>query len=288
MEVISSCPRAALAIIMVMFFVVSFEMLIAFTILSFPSTLRTTPVPSWRKFKTSHNILICFSTNISPPLNPERKTSVSATPPEFGRYYQSKISSQRYDFNGVLRKCRVMQNYEPAIALADEVLQMRPIGPAVITQVIKVFGEAGQLGRAISMLRFMENELQIAPSEHHLGALIHACKIQNQWEMALELYHRMDQKGIDKNTIICNSMISTPGDALQWKAAFDILGEMTQKNITKDTITYSSIISACVKAGEWRHAITLYKLYPEKINSTVSNERRRLRVILLMPLAMQS
>ena len=138
--------------------------------------------------------------------------------------------------------------------------EVRPMPPSVMTQVIKLFGEAGQLGRAISLLSVMREEYGLAPNERHLGALIQACRQCGNYEMALALFAQMDRLGIPKNTVVCNVMITTLGEAVQWPAVMDVLGEMTQHGVAKDIITYSAAITACVKAGEWTHAVTLYRL----------------------------
>lgn len=168
------------------------------------------------------------------------------------------------DFGTTLRKCKYSNDYQPAIELAERALLLRPMPPSILTGVIKVFGEAGQLGRAVSLLRSMKEDMNVAPNEYHLGALIVACRRCGQWEMAVALFNRMDSLNVPKNTIICNNIISTLGDALQWQAVFEILLEMEKLGIKKDIVTYSSAITACVKAGEWEHAITLYRLMQEE------------------------
>lgn len=164
------------------------------------------------------------------------------------------------DFGSILRKCKYTKDYRPAMELAEKALLLRPMPPSILTGIIKVFGEAGQLGRAVSLLRSMKEEMNVVPNEYHLGALIVACRRCGQWEMAVALFNRMDSLNIPKNTIICNNIISILGDALQWQSVFEILLEMEKLGIKKDIVTYSSAITACVKAGEWEHAITLYRL----------------------------
>jgi pentatricopeptide repeat protein len=183
------------------------------------------------------------------------QSSDNGAPPRKKRYDDNEI-----DFLSVLRKCKYSNDYQPAIELAEKALLLRPMPPSILTGVIKVFGEAGQLGRAVSLLKVMKEELNVMPNEYHLGALIAACRRCGQWEMGVVLYNRMDSLNVVKNTIICNNIISTLGDALQWQSVFEILAEMDTLNIKKDIVTYSSAITACVKAGEWERAITLYRM----------------------------
>lgn len=164
------------------------------------------------------------------------------------------------DFAATLRKCRFSKDFEPAIRQAEKALLLRPMSPSILTGVIKVFGESGQLGRAVSLLKIMREDYDIAPNEYHLGALITACRRCGQWEMGVALYSRMESLKVRKNTIICNNMISTLGDAFQWESVFGVLREMDELGIQKDIVTYSSAITACVRAGEWERALTIYRM----------------------------
>ena len=79
------------------------------------------------------------------------------------RYDENEI-----DFGTVLRKCKYSNDYQPAVELAERALLLRPMPPSILTGVIKVFGEAGQLGRAVSLLRSMKEDMNVAPNEYHL------------------------------------------------------------------------------------------------------------------------
>jgi pentatricopeptide repeat protein len=172
------------------------------------------------------------------------------------RYTQN----EKIDFDAAIRQCRYSNDFSPAIKLAEKALLLRPMPSSLLTGVIKVFGEANQLGRAVSLFRVMKEEMSIAPNEYHLSALIVACRRCGQWEMAVALYNRTDSLGIKKNTVICNGIISVLGDALQWETVFSILNEMDAAGIKKDIVTYSAAITAFSKAGEWQHAIEMYRL----------------------------
>ena len=51
-----------------------------------------------------------------------------------------------------------------------------------VTSCIRLYGEARQLGRAISMLTKMDTHTpMIQANEHHFGALIHAARKAGQW-----------------------------------------------------------------------------------------------------------
>ena len=197
-------------------------------------------------------------------------TKVHATkdlPPSFRKEFQQRRQphTSNLDFEGTIRRCHESQNYQPAIDLAEKALQtVRPMTASLMTQIIKLFGEAGQLGRAISLLKVMQVEHNMKPNERHMGALIQACRKCGNYEMALALFAQMASLGIPKNTIICNIMITTLGEAVQWHAVLDVFGEMKQSGIPQDIITFSAAISACYKAGEWQHAITLYRLMDDE------------------------
>jgi pentatricopeptide repeat protein len=81
-----------------------------------------------------------------------------------------------FNFESCLSKCRYQKNFDPAVEMAEKALLLRPMHPSLLTSVIKVFGEAGQLGRAVSLLKAMEEDMNVVPNEFHLGALIVACR----------------------------------------------------------------------------------------------------------------
>ena len=186
--------------------------------------------------------------------------------PSFRKEFrQRREPSSDLDFEGTIRRCHGTQDYQPAIDLAEKALHtVRPMTASLMTQIIKLFGEAGQLGRAISLLKVMQVEHNMKPNERHMGSLIQACRKCGNYEMALALFAQMSSLGIPKNTIIYNIMISTLGEAVQWHAVLDVFGEMKQSGIPQDIITFSAAISACYKAGEWQHAITLYRLMDDE------------------------
>ena len=217
------------------------KMKTVFLIVFLSYLVRTIPFHHLHHFRAIHGIALHDLSNDQAPVRRRRS-------------YEDEI-----DFESVLRKSKYTNDYRQAVELAERALLLRPMPPSILTGVIKVFGEAGQLGRAVSILRIMKEELNVVPNVYHLGALIVACRKCGQWEMAVALYNRMDSLKIAKNTIVCNNIISTLGDAMQWQSVFDILLEMDKLSIKKDIVTYSSAITAFVKAGEWEHAITLYR-----------------------------
>jgi len=172
----------------------------------------------------------------------------------------------RATFDEVIRKCKLEGNFAPALSLAEELEQssslQQPLSPATLTGIIRLYGEAGQLGKAISVLGRMK-DLNMVPNEHHFGALIHAARRAEQWEMAMVLFHRMDDLQVPKNTIIYNSLISTMGEAGQWQQVVDLLAQMDKDKVPRDSYTYSAAISACDKChqnGEkWQVALQLYR-----------------------------
>ena len=197
-----------------------------------------------------------------------RGYAINDVPPSFRNEFRPQRRqphTSNLDFEGTIRRCHESQDYQPAIDLAEKTLHtVRPMTASLMTQIIKLFGEAGQLGRAISLLKVMQVEHHMKPNERHMGALIQACRKCGNYEMALALFAQMASLGIPKNTIICNIMISTLGESVQWHAVLDIFGEMKQLGIPQDIITFSAAISACYKAGEWQHAITLYRLMDDE------------------------
>ena len=170
--------------------------------------------------------------------------------------------------NEVLRECRRTGDYALAIELAEKLESQPVLNAQGVTSCIRLYGEAKQLGRAISMLTTME-QLSMKANEHHFGALIHAARKAGQWEMAMELFGRMksNKYNIEPNTIIYNSMISTAGDARDLRMVEDLIQEMETRKISKDTVTYSAAITACERCNKWQQAIKLYESMKKNADS---------------------
>jgi pentatricopeptide repeat protein len=161
----------------------------------------------------------------------------------------------------MLKKFRANRDYDAALKLLDIVSsQDTVLSPATYTHIIQFHGEMGQLGKALYVLKTMK-ENNVAINERHYGALIQACRNAKQWEMAFELFNRMDKQTpkVKRNTIVYNSVIAALAEAKQLTIVLQLLKQMTSENIPKDVITYTAAINSCEKAQDWKTAIDLYQ-----------------------------
>lgn len=168
----------------------------------------------------------------------------------------------RATFDEILSECRKSGNFDLAIQAAEKAENQVPLTASTITGVIRLYGEAGQLGRAIHMLQKMR-ELKITPNAHHFGALLQAARKAKQWELALELFEIMTTLGVERNTIVYNVMISAAGDAKQGDLVGTLLNRMKEENIPKDTVTFSAAITAWEKSDFWQKSLQLYDTMPQ-------------------------
>jgi len=101
------------------------------------------------------------------------------------------------DVDQMLYKCKRGCDFKEALELAAklEVLVQKessavsstPFNSAAshtVTSIIRLYGEAGELGRALSVLNRMQVEWQVAPCEHHFGALIQAARRSKQYDVS--------------------------------------------------------------------------------------------------------
>ncbi len=91
------------------------------------------------------------------------------------------------------------------------------------------------------------------------SALINACEKAGQWELALQLFERMQQEGIAPNTVTYNSLITACTQGSQWEKASEVFDHMRFHNCRPDTVTYSALIGAYEKGGQWLRAVKAFE-----------------------------
>ena len=167
----------------------------------------------------------------------------------------------RLDIKTLLKECRRRNDYTKAIELANYLETEQELTAMTATTIIRLYGEACQLGKAISVLTQMKS-CDIEPNERHYGALIHATRRVGHWEMALQLFDRMDSEGIRANTIVYNSMITVLGDAQKLELVEEYLKRMESEKVAKDTYTYVLSPYCCYFFRLFLFVMSLYLPYP--------------------------
>ncbi len=165
--------------------------------------------------------------------------------------------SSKMNVNALLKQCQQRNDYTQALELAEEMENDPKLNAFSATTAIRLYGEAKQLGKAIGVLAKLKS-CGLGANEHHYGALIHAARRAGQWEMALVLFDRMVDEGIQPNVIIYNTLVSVLGDAQKLELVEEYLKRMDEEGIPKDTYTFSAAITACERSMEWQKALNLF------------------------------
>jgi pentatricopeptide repeat protein len=158
-------------------------------------------------------------------------------------------------FTKLIDSSKISGNWTAAIRSAEEALLS--LTPSIATGVIRVFGESGDLGRAIGVLSEMKKQ-GISPNERHYGVLIQCCKLTGQWDMAMELFHRMKSQNVPRSTVLCNILLSTVAKSNQGRYIEEILTSMREDRVEMDTISYSSAIFAFTKCNQPQDSLRLW------------------------------
>ena len=85
--------------------------------------------------------------------------------------------------------------------------------------------------------------------ENSLSAAISACENAAKWEEAVQLLHKMTEKGIGPDVICYSSVISACEKGGQADVALSLLAEMKAEGIRSDVTSYNSAIAACGEGG---------------------------------------
>ena len=177
--------------------------------------------------------------------------------------YSSHDSSSFIPMKDIISRCRYKKDWKEGIEVAEKLLNqndnMKSINPRTMTSIIRIFGESGNLGRAISML-FKMREIGMDANEHHFGALLQSCRSVGQWEMALDLFSKMEEDfKIKRNVVHYNIILSTLADARRADIVLPMLKQMHQEKVEFDAVTYSAAITACSRCQLWKEALKLWK-----------------------------
>jgi pentatricopeptide repeat protein len=157
-----------------------------------------------------------------------------------------------------IRVARTTQNWTEPLDVAEETLKKTEVSPQMMTTILKIFGESGNLGRALLLLRDMK-DWGVTPNERHFGALLHSCRLLSQPDMAWELFQNfVHEFDIDRNTVLFNTMISLNGDFKRGNEISKLLEQMTRENVQKDTFTYSAAMIAFNRCQMEKETIRLW------------------------------
>ena len=147
-----------------------------------------------------------------------------------------------------------------AIAYANQLPQMTNISSKdsiKLSQTIRILGQNKQLGTALTLLQSASRS-NFTLNAHHFGALLQACKISGQPDIAEALFERMTRSySVERTTFLCNIMISIYADSGQPNKILEMMREMVASNIDLDAFTYSSAITGLSRCGAIKEAIQI-------------------------------
>eukprot|EP00891_Asterochloris_glomerata_P000997 jgi/Astpho2/997/Aster-x0964 len=146
------------------------------------------------------------------------------------------------------------------------------VNPSPITYntLISALGKAGRLHEALEMYGSMHSA-GLPGDVFTLAALITACEKVADWELAMQMTKRFEERGVAPNTVACNALINALGSGGQWQKAVEIFDGMHDCQlpvsgdpadavcVPADDVTYASTISACQRNGQWQAALRVYE-----------------------------
>ena len=138
-----------------------------------------------------------------------------------------------------------------------------------LTQTIRVLGQHKQLGTALSLVQSAV-KAKIPLNSHHFVALLQACRLNRQWDIAESLFDRMNRYGVGYSTLHCNIMIAIHSEADRVDSILSTLQFMENRSIPFDAFTLSSAINGCIKGKDLNRALAISEvaLQSEFANNT--------------------
>lgn len=125
-----------------------------------------------------------------------------------------------------------------------------------LTQAIRIFGDNKQLGSALSLIRVAQSA-QIRLNTFHFVALLQTCRQNKQGDIAQAIFEKMDDFLVQKNTLLCNIMISIHAESMKPDMITSVLAMMEEQGIPVDAFSYSSAISGLIKCNCIKEAIVV-------------------------------
>lgn len=136
-----------------------------------------------------------------------------------------------------------------------------------LTQAIRLLGQNQQLGTALSLVQ-SALQANLSLNTHHFGALLQACRLNQQWDIAESLFERMSRYGVQPTTLHCNIMIAIYSDASRVESIGEMLQHMVRINVPYDAFTFSSAIVGCIKCKDLNRGLSIAE---EALNSEFAN-----------------
>jgi len=85
------------------------------------------------------------------------------------------------------------------------------------------------------------------------------CGSVKDWEMALEVFSKMRQKGADVTPDLCCELLYVSEACERWAWSRDLLDMITKIGGSRNSIVFTAALNACRRSGRWDIALQLYQ-----------------------------
>ena len=213
----------------------------------------------------------------------------------------SKKDVRKHLLKSLLQDCISKNDFEPILNECERRFSQKILKRSVITTIIRSFGIAGKVDKAIEVLGRMKKECNMKPDIAHYGMALSVCQLNGAWNQALQVHTMMLDHKVRITTPVYTSLINiftragklslakrflesckaqsylkldagfynnaiaVYGKLKDLNAAMALFDEMDENNVAPDAITYSAILSACARVGNGEQALEIArKLKKEK------------------------
>eukprot|EP01041_Mallomonas_annulata_P012908 gene12908-27229_t len=209
---------------------------------------------------------------------------------------KNKSGPEKVFLKDILKSCELSGDYTLALKAAEQRFTADSTKKSVLTTIIRTYGRAGELEKAVGMLARIRTELKMRPDIRHYGAAISACASGGHMSEAFQVLDIMKNDYMEPNAVIYTSLLSAfnrsyealnrnqimnliddvifernvPLDAKFYNAAiiayqkagnikkaFEVFSRMEEDNIKQDEATFAAMLAVCAKSGSGELALDI-------------------------------
>jgi len=127
------------------------------------------------------------------------------------------------------------------------------------TRLINMCGRQKESRKALEVFETMRDYRGVRPNTYTYSALISACSNAGDWDLAVDIFHRMKVAAASDprcrpNQVTYNAIISASERGGHYDVCLACFRDMISSDACPDSVTYCSAINACQKLGNWEEA----------------------------------
>jgi len=127
------------------------------------------------------------------------------------------------------------------------------------TRLINMCGRQKESRKALEVFETMLDYRGVRPNTYTYSALISACSSAGDWDLAVDVFHRMKTAATSDprcrpNQVTFNAIISASERGGHYDVCLACFQDMMNTEYSPDSVTYCSAINACQKLGRWEEA----------------------------------